>query len=407
MRKKANTQMKKDVMDSSFYSQPEKPTTVTGASGSGVDNFGMGYKDLGGTPLPFTTKKSPGSVSQRRDIASRKNITGKGGAISMYKQKPKDEENKNFVMSDKAIKENHLLRSMRKLKQQDDKSAATRIGVGGKNENFSRMTAQLSNVRSKFGARSTSQRPDSKEQKIINQMYQKQSQPDVPGDLKAQFGGVAPSLLLAAHKGEKWMKKRNLLSKTEVNRKHVEFAKNLFLSWDDDGTGELQASEIIKPLIAMGLSADSKFVHKLLQALDISNKKKKTDMKLSMLDFIKIFKSDKFSEQISSIISREIHQENLGKISIQHAKMFAAPTPEPHASLKGGKNISIAMKTGEKGIIEIPINSHMEGTISVYKRELTKGGHVRSKKTFKVDDRTETLIEENYESKSEEDQSKS
>jgi len=78
------------------------------------------------------------------------------------------------MMSDKAIKENHLLRSMKKLKQQDDKSAATRVGVGGgKNENFSRMTTQLSTVRRRYGARSKNQRPSTKEQKMLDQMYQK------------------------------------------------------------------------------------------------------------------------------------------------------------------------------------------------------------------------------------------
>jgi hypothetical protein len=38
------------------------------------------------------------------------------------------------------------------------------------------------------------------------------------------------------------------------NRKHIEFAKNLFISWDDDGSGVLEAEEIIKPLIRLGLS---------------------------------------------------------------------------------------------------------------------------------------------------------
>jgi len=35
----------------------------------------------------------------------------------------------------------------------------------------------------------------------------------------------------------------------EANRKNVEFAKNLFQSWDDDGSGTLEAQEIIKPLV--------------------------------------------------------------------------------------------------------------------------------------------------------------
>lgn len=202
------------------------------------------------------------------------------------------------------------------------------------------------------------------------------------------------------------MKKRKLLSKTETNRKHVEFAKNLFISWDDNGTGELNSSEIIKPLIAMGLSSDSKFAHKLLQALDTSNKKNKTDLKLTMLDFIKIFKSDKFSEQIKDIIQNEIQGENLAKIHFSHAKAMMNPTPEPYASVVGGRNISVSMKAGEKGIIEIPINSHMQGAINVYKRHITNDGHMQSRKTFKVDEKSERIIEENVELKSEEEISK-
>jgi Ca2+-binding EF-hand superfamily protein len=273
------------------------------------------------------------------------------------------------------------------------------------NENFSRMTTQLNHVRKRFGTRSNNRRPDSKEEKMISKMYQKKSQPEVPGDLKTQFGGVTPSLLLASHKNDNWMRRRKMLSKTENNRKHVEFAKNLFLSWDDDGAGELDSNEIIRPLISMGLSSDSKFANKLLHALDTSNKKKKSDLKLTMLDFIKIFKSDKFSEQISEIISREIQDDSLAKISIHHAKSFIAPTPEPYASKRGKRNITIAMKTEDKGIIEFPINSHMDGTISVYKRQKTNNGFVKSRKTFKVSDETQTLIEENHERRNEEDNS--
>jgi len=407
VRKKANTQMKKNAQESSFYSQQERPTNATAASGSKIDNLSMGYQALVGSPALRGPNKLNDYASRARATANRKNISGRGGAISMYKQRAKEEDTKTQMLSDKAIKENHLLRSMRKLKQQDDKSTATRIGVGGKNENFARMTSQLNNVRKRFGTRSNNHRPNTKEEKLMNQMYQKRSQPDVPGDLKSQFGGVAPSLLLASHKTENWIKKRDMQSKTEVNRKHVEFAKNLFLSWDDDGSGEIEPIEVIRPLITMGLSSDSKFVNKLLQAIETNAKKKKSDLKLTMLDFIKVFKSDKFSEQISNIISREIDTHNVSKISIQHAKSFMAPTPEPYASKIGSRNITIAMKTDNEGIVEIPVNSHLSGTISVYKRQETNKGSVKSKKTFKIDDRTETLMEENHEQRLEEGNSKS
>ena len=260
-------------------------------------------------------------------------------------------------MGDKAIKENHLLRSIYKLKQQDDKTAASRIGVGdGKSENFSRMTTQLGHVRKRFGARNNNnQRPDSKDKKMMNNLYPKINKPELQGDLKNQFGGVTPYLLLANHKSENWMKKRQLLAKTETNRKHVEFAKKLFISWDDDGTGTLKPKEIIKPLISMGLSSDSKFATKLLQALDTS--KKKSEMKLSMSDFIKIFKSDKLSEQISKIIVNEIKEDNMSKITINHTKQFAGTITEPLASKVGKHNATISMKISENAIVEVPVNN--------------------------------------------------
>ena len=169
IRKKAGTQLKQGDMSSSFYSTNEKPTHFS--SGILKDDRISGIKSNIATPHPFNTSNELKFAGQNK--VNRRNITRKGGVVSIYKQRPKEEENKNFLMSDKAIKENHLLRSIRKLKQQDDKSAATRIGVGGKNENFSRMTTQLSNVRRYYGARSKDIRPTSKEQKMINQMYQK------------------------------------------------------------------------------------------------------------------------------------------------------------------------------------------------------------------------------------------
>ena len=54
----------------------------------------------------------------------------------------------------------------------------------------------------------------------------------------------------------------------EINRQNIEFAKDLFVSWDDDGTGILTADEIIKPLISLGLAPNSDFAIKLLHALE-------------------------------------------------------------------------------------------------------------------------------------------
>ena len=90
----------------------------------------------------------------------------------------------------------------------------------------------------------------------------------------------------------------------EVNRKNIEFATNLFISWDDDGSGVLEADEIIKPLISLGLAPNSDFAVKLLQALDPKSKGQKSESALSITlqDFVKIFRSNKVSEALLNLI---------------------------------------------------------------------------------------------------------
>ena len=128
VRKGGNSQLKQGEINSSFSSNIDKPTNVS-SEAIKEERLGIGYKSFTSTPIP-PPSKALDSASQGQ--GNRRNIIGKAGTQSAYKQKNQEEESKNFIMSDKAIKENHLLRSIRKLKQQDDKSASTKIGVGGK-----------------------------------------------------------------------------------------------------------------------------------------------------------------------------------------------------------------------------------------------------------------------------------
>jgi len=48
-----------------------------------------------------------------------------------------------------------------------------------------------------------------------------------------------------------------------VSRKNVEFAKDLFLSWDTDNDGQINEADIIRPLVSLGLAPDSKFARKI------------------------------------------------------------------------------------------------------------------------------------------------
>ena len=131
------------------------------------------------------------------------------------------------------------------------------------------MTSQLTYTRSKFGVRAFDSRVDSSEQKRLNQLYPKLNKPEIIGSLKSQFGGLTPQILLTKHNGENWMKKRNILSKEKTNKKHIEYAKQLFLSRDTGSNAELRPREIVKSLISVGISTDSKHAYELLQSLDI------------------------------------------------------------------------------------------------------------------------------------------
>ena len=93
-----------------------------------------------------------------------------------------------------------------------------------------------------------------------------------------------------------WLKKRGYLHGDKVNLKdQIDFAKKLFLSWDDDGSGILEIDEISGPLITLGLAPDKKFVVQLIQSLDSKFLNiDEHDLAINMKDFLKIFKSDKF-----------------------------------------------------------------------------------------------------------------
>ena len=148
--------------------------------------------------------------------------------------------------------------------------------------------------------------------------------------LNMRFGpqNKPPKRFIRGNQTNKWIEKHQfeelrlqkddaLRKNEEINRKNIEFAKDLFISWDDDGSGELEADEIIKPLINMGLVPDSKFAIGLIQALDPSAKFKRntSDLKLTLQDFIKIFKNSKISEALYNLIEKE--SENRLKSNLQ------------------------------------------------------------------------------------------
>ena len=60
-----------------------------------------------------------------------------------------------------------------------------------------------------------------------------------------------------------------------ATRKNLQFAKDLFISWDNDNDGKINESDIIRPLISLGLAPDSNFARKICQALDTKSSSRK------------------------------------------------------------------------------------------------------------------------------------
>ena len=73
--------------------------------------------------------------------------------------------------------------------------------------------------------------------------------------------GLSNNQFLAFKGAERWMKKRKVVdSKYHEKEKHVDFAKDLFMIWDDDNSQTLTLDELTEPLVALGLSTDKLFV---------------------------------------------------------------------------------------------------------------------------------------------------
>ena len=93
-----------------------------------------------------------------------------------------------------------------------------------------------------------------------------------------------------------WLKVHNNIiganEKELTNAKNLQFAKDLFYSWDEDHDGNLTDREMVKPLVALGLAPDKKVARLICLALDPKGYLK-TDGEptlLTMDDFIKILK---------------------------------------------------------------------------------------------------------------------
>ena len=100
------------------------------------------------------------------------------------------------------------------------------------------------------------------------------------------------------------------------NIKNVLFARQFFSIIDEGESGKLSMLKLAVPMIALGLSSDSSFIMKVMKA--ISPKKFGGSAKvanpfevnqLTLREFIKIFKKDQVSENLTEMLCNKIIQK--------------------------------------------------------------------------------------------------
>ena len=101
----------------------------------------------------------------------------------------------------------------------------------------------------------------------------------------------------------------------------LDFATLLFSSWDDEQNGTLRIRDIQEPLLQLGLSNDTNFVEKLIISFDQNaiRMNEENEQIIRIQDFLKIFKLDKMTEKIVSIVEIEARSKrgvNLDESSV-------------------------------------------------------------------------------------------
>ena len=64
-----------------------------------------------------------------------------------------------------------------------------------------------------------------------------------------------------------WVQKHTKIIKIDEEeaalKVNLEFAKDIFVSWDENDDGLMEEDEVIKPLVSLGLAPDSKFARRI------------------------------------------------------------------------------------------------------------------------------------------------
>lgn len=101
-----------------------------------------------------------------------------------------------------------------------------------------------------------------------------------------------------------WLSKneRDTAEKQSQGNK-IQIAKEIFLTWDQQGQGSLSEEVIINALVRIGLSTDHHFAKQIMNSIKPYSSKKQKDFSITLQDFITIFKNDEVSNNLMKVIN--------------------------------------------------------------------------------------------------------
>ncbi|CAI2365760.1 unnamed protein product [Moneuplotes crassus] len=259
----------------------------------------------------------------------------KGLFKSLTNRSPLQDKLSEIKAIDTGFKVNHIQRAMKKMQQQENLSMAQRINEQADNDNFERICTEMKHIRVDYGARRD--QPKQEDAKARRRKLKNLYKPrEVPEELLERpidmFLGVRPDIVCVNKNTEKWIDKRNPKNNRAATKKTIQFAKDLFLSWDDDGSGILEEEEIVHPLLSLGLASDSAFARQLISTLDPkANKPGHDEYELTLKDFVKIFSIDKFTQKMTNMVKKEsmdtLMEEFKDKVKNGDIKIKYKPKP--------------------------------------------------------------------------------
>ena len=204
------------------------------------------------------------------------------------------------IVGVKLKRSNYIQRAIKLMEEEAGnkklKKRAAQKSQEQADENFGRLISRMQETRRQFGFR-----------KGEGQTFSP-ANPEYREPTKSKHVPPPPLAMNDVIGKNDWMQKLRSEYRGTQNKEQIDFAMKLFSSWDDDGSGVLDFEEIARPMISLGLSTDPTFVQKLLEAI---NAKFTTaggveDIKITMKDFLRVFRSDKLADKIEKIILRDI-----------------------------------------------------------------------------------------------------